>query len=131
MRPVVLVTNGNAELCQIYSRFLAKRGYEVETSTDGLDCLAKLRRLRPAALVLDQELRWGGSDGVLACLREESQMPWVPVVLTTTASSSELLSELLEPPVVQCLEQPFPLTALLESVRTAQPIRPISLAAHK
>jgi DNA-binding response OmpR family regulator len=120
MKPVILITNGSAELCRIWCYFLAKRGYEAETAADALDCLAKLRRLKPAVLVLDLDLRWGGSGGVLACLREDSQMPWVPVVLTAAAGSTELPSELLQPPVVQCLHKPFSLTALLESVHSTR-----------
>jgi len=123
MKPLVLITDGNAELCKLYRHFLTKRGYQVETSSDGLDCLAKLRQVKPAVLVLDQELRWGGSDGVLACLREESPTPWVPVVLTATNTSSQLLSELVEPPVVHCLRKPFSLTALLDSIRSAAVLR--------
>jgi DNA-binding response OmpR family regulator len=79
MKPAVLITNGNAELCRICCYFLRKCSYEVEAAADALDCLAKLHSVKPAVLVLDLELRWGRSDGVLACLREESQMPWVPV----------------------------------------------------
>ena len=119
MKPIVLITDGNTELCEIYSYFLTKHGYEVETSADGLDCLAKLRRAKPAVLVLDQELRWGGSDGVLAWLRDESPTPGIPVILTTTSHSPRLLSELSGPPVMRCLQKPFSLAVLLESVCSA------------
>jgi CheY-like chemotaxis protein len=39
----LLIADRDAELCEVFQRFLTERGYEVETSTDGLDCLAKLR----------------------------------------------------------------------------------------
>jgi hypothetical protein len=52
----------------------------VETASDGLDCLKKLRRATPAALVLDLKLHWGGGDGVLAWLREDRM--WVTSVMT-------------------------------------------------
>jgi DNA-binding response OmpR family regulator len=106
-------------LCHVSQRFFAERGYRVETCSDALACLAKLRREIPTVLVLHQDLLWGGSEGVLAWLREEDLTHRVPVVLTTTTRRSEPGSELAEPPVVRCLLKPFPMRALLESVASA------------
>jgi len=119
MKHTLLIADGDAELCNVYERFLTDRGYEVETSLDGLDCLRKLRQVTPAVLVLDLELRWGGGDGVLAWLREENLMPGVPVILTATAGYPLDMAELKDPPVVDYLPKPFAVTALLESVRSA------------
>jgi DNA-binding NtrC family response regulator len=90
----------------------------METSLDGLDCLEKLRRVEPAVLELDPEVRWGGGDGVLAWMREESLMPCIPVILTATAGYPKDFAEFIEPPVVDYLPKPFALNALLESVRS-------------
>jgi DNA-binding response OmpR family regulator len=119
MKPTLLVAEGDAELCYFYQRFLTERGYEVETAADGLDCVRKMRRLTPAVLVLDRDLRWGGGDGVLAWLREENSISGVPVVLMASASHAPGGSDDVKPPVVQVLPKPFALTALLESVRAA------------
>lgn len=119
MKQTLLIADGDTELCDVYRKFLADRGYEVATSSDGLDCLRKLRELTPAVLVLDLELCWGGGDGVLAWLREENRSPAVSVVLTATAWSSPDVAERRAPPVVGYLPKPFGLTALLETVRAA------------
>jgi DNA-binding NtrC family response regulator len=119
MKSTLLIAEGDAELCGIYEEFLTEHGYAVETALDGLSCLDKLRRLMPAVLVLDLELRWGGGDGVLAWLREQRTAPRVPVVLTTTAGYSADVAKDIKPPVVKFLPKPFTLTALLESVHTA------------
>ncbi len=117
MKPIVLIADSDAELCELYQQFLGERGYDVAMATDGLDCLEKLRRVRPAALVLDLGLPWGGGDGVLARLREESA--GVAVVLTATGGYHPGLAEDVAPPVVRFLPKPFALTALLETVRAA------------
>ena len=96
MKHRLLIAISDAEWCELYRRFLTELGYEVETATNGLDCLANLRQVAPAVLVLDLELPWGGGDGVLAWLREES-----PAL------------------VVDYLPKPVALTPLLESVRSA------------
>ena len=119
MKQRLLIADRDAELCQVFRRFFTERGYEVEASADGLDCLAKLRQVTPAVLVLDLALLWGGGDGVLAWLREESPAPTIPVLLTATAAAPPEMAECNEPPVVDYLPKPFALTALLEKVRSA------------
>jgi DNA-binding response OmpR family regulator len=119
MKPAVLIADSDADLCDVYQKFVSARGYEVETASDGLDCLAKLRQATPAAVVLDLKLRWGGGDGVLAWLREERAASGVAVILTATPVQALDFREVHEPPVIGCLLKPFALTALLERVRSA------------
>jgi DNA-binding response OmpR family regulator len=119
MSQTLPIAEGDAELCDIFQSFLTTRGYGVETASNGLDCVEKLRRVVPAAIVLDRELCWRGGDGVLAWLRESEATLSVPVVLTATAGYLPDGTNAIEPPVVAVLAKPFTLTALLESVRAA------------
>jgi two-component system OmpR family response regulator len=123
MKRSLLIADGDAELCYVYQRFLRKQGFEVETASDGLNCLEKLRQGNPGVLVLDRELRSGGGNGVLAWLREKRVLSGVAVVLTTTASFPSRAAEDNEPPTVRFLPKPFRLSALLESVQAAIPDR--------
>lgn len=123
MKPLLLIAEGNPELCEVYRKFLAERsflverGYDVGTATNGLKCVEKLRRLKPMVLVLDRELRWGGGDGVLAWLREQSDTTDVSVVLTTSVlnTSTDIFRD-FQPPVVKFLRKPFTMAALLDGV---------------
>lgn len=117
MKPTLLIAEGDAELCDLYRRFFTLHGYVVEIASDGLSCLEKLRQLRPAVLVLDRDLPWGGGDGVLALLREESVTSRAAVILTATGAYTREVAEDLEPPVVTFFPKPFAPTRLLESVR--------------
>ena len=119
MSPLLLIAEGDAELRTACQQFLARCRYHVETAADGLECLEKLRRLRPPVLVLDRELRWGGGDGVLAWLREHGDAAGVSVVLTATGGCSLDIFGDIRPPVVKLLLKPFTLTALVEDVRAA------------
>jgi CheY-like chemotaxis protein len=56
MDRTVLIADGAPELCAIYRTFLTGRGYSVETATDGLDCMEKVRRLTLAVVMLDPAL---------------------------------------------------------------------------
>lgn len=119
MSLTLLIADADAELCELYEMFLTKNGYDVETASDGLDCLRKLRLKMPAALVLDLELRWGGGDGVLDWVRQERSTHGIPVILTATAGRAADFAEFVGSPVVDCLHKPFAPTVLLESVRSA------------
>ncbi len=119
MKLRLLIADRDSRLRELYRIFFSARGYEVETSTDGLDCLAKLRRATPAVLVLDLELLWGGGDGVLAWLREESRAPRIPVLITATAPDRPDKALFKVPPVVHYLPKPFSLAELLESIQSA------------
>jgi DNA-binding NtrC family response regulator len=119
MKPMLLIAEGDAELCEMYQRFLVKHGYKVETARNGLDCLAKLRQAMPAVLVLDRELLWGGGDGVLAWLREQTPPPELRVVLTATGGYSADVASDIGPPVFKFLPKPFSLMGLLDIVQAA------------
>jgi CheY-like chemotaxis protein len=119
MNPIVLIANHDKAKSIIYQRILVDRFYNVEVAADGLACLARLRRRRPAALVLDADLPWGGGDGVLAWLREEGSAAGIGVVVTAAAGSPPGAAARQGPPVVHVLTEPFPLAALLEAVQAA------------
>ena len=119
MNTTVLVAESDAELRDIYRKFLGGRGFNVRAAACGLECLAKLRQEVPAVLVLDLALPWGGGDGVLAWLREEGLRSEVAVVLTSTIGAPRAVAEDTEAPVVTSLAKPFTLAALLQSVQAA------------
>ena len=118
MKPVVLVADGDAGWLDDSRSVFAALGFEVETATDGLDCLNKLRRRTPGVLVLDLTLRWGGADGVLAWLGEEGRES--AVILTGDESPRSVTERLLaSPSVVAYFCKPLQLPVLLEVVRSA------------
>ncbi len=124
MNRTMLIAEGDAEVCDLYRRFSTQRGYQVETSLDGLDCVRRLRRATPNVLVLNLELHWGGGDGVLGWLREEPQFLPEKVVLTWAETSAHILKRLILPPVVKPLAKPFPLSALFAGPATGAPKEP-------
>ena len=119
MAPAVLIADTDTDLCDLYRRFFSYHGWQVQTSGGGLECLAQLRRFTPDLLILDEQLPWGGADGVLGVMRDEPRFRHVPVILTLTAASPDSPSALVSPPVVQALCKPFSFTALLEIMRSA------------
>jgi DNA-binding NtrC family response regulator len=82
MRSRVVIADSNELLLAVYRSFLVAEGFEAVTVTNGLDCLRAMKEAAPCVLVIDPEILWGGS-GVLALMRDEDDIPAVPVLILT------------------------------------------------
>lgn len=110
----VLIAEANRSLRELYRVRLGNQGFEVNTASDGLECLDKLSQRVPDWLILDLDLLWGGGVGVLGVVREEDRFRSVKVVLTSSSPGPQVIADLTSPPVVQTLNKPFPFPALLD-----------------
>ena len=120
MKQTILFADGDTELCDLYKPLLTMHGYEVETSSNEVDCLAKLQQFPPAVIVLDLHLLRGG-DGLLGWLRDEWVGQDVPVIVTHTAGYSP---QILKLAVLASLCKPYTLARLLDSLRLAISLTP-------
>lgn len=125
----LLATDPDPILLQIYKAYFPNVGFEVATAGDGLECLKLLREFRPDALILSLGLAWGGAEGILAIVRDETAMRPIPVVLTTDGIRPSKAVNLLLPPVVKLLEKPFrlqDLAAIIEAELQTRLERPVA-----
>lgn len=117
MKPMLLVAANDPLCLDVYGQLFSDHGYAVVTVADGLNCVTQLQRWAPEVLVLESELPWGGATGVLARMREDSDIAATPVVLVGTSGIPP--SDILSSPVFACLPKPFRLETLLETVADA------------
>ncbi|MEZ6060426.1 MAG: response regulator [Planctomycetaceae bacterium] len=115
---LILLADSDATLSGIYRSYFSRQGFDVVAVTDGLQCLAAIRRMVPDVLVLEYELLWGGGAGVLASLREDSRTPLIDVVLISCDFAQDELAHELISPVAGYLRKPFGLGHLLNLVLT-------------
>lgn len=80
-RGLVLVAEDDASIAEIERLYLARAGYGVHLCRDGGDALSAIRRLRPAAVVLDVGLP--SMDGVEICRALRAEGNWTPVIFVT------------------------------------------------
>ena len=119
MKLRLLATDPDPLLLQIFRAYFPNFGYDIATARDGLECVELLHEFLPDALVLSLELLWGGADGVLSIVREETQVRPIPVVLTVGEMGRSKAVKYLLPPVVKLLEKPFRLRDLRAIVEDA------------
>ncbi len=98
----VLYAGIRVDLKRLLRAFLMEYGHELRVVSNGLGCISCLREEPIDILVLDWHLLWGGSDGVLALMREASpelQIPtfMVPGPKSTTYVYSSLGCQLFKP----------------------------------
>src|SRR5205085_2787098 len=79
--PRILIADPDPVLLDSYGAALARQGFDVTTAPDGLKCVGLLRAFAPDVIVLSPALPWGGGDGVLAVMTEESRAARVPVIV--------------------------------------------------
>ena len=119
----VVLADSDHELLELVQSFLWDCGHEAEIASDGLECISILREFVPDLLVLDGDLLWGGSDGVLALMDEDLLLSEIPVVLTAEGDMADELVALSRWPVA-CLTKPYRLGELLAHVNGARRFTP-------
>jgi DNA-binding response OmpR family regulator len=115
--PRVLLADHDQPLLKTYAERLRREGFEVDTAPDGIECVEKLKRFDPDLLVLEPMIPWGQGEGVLSCMREEADVPLVPVIVLTCGT--DLLDEYQLPrfPVLERHQKPMSAAKLVQCVQ--------------
>lgn len=90
----VLIADPDEYLLDSYRQYLERDGFEVFTAASGLECVARLRDQAPDVLILEPALPWGWGDGVLAMMRDELDVPRVPVIVLSYGGDRGVLYRL-------------------------------------
>jgi DNA-binding response OmpR family regulator len=80
-RGLVLVVEDDAAIADLVQRYLLREGFGVHIEKDGAAALAAVRRLRPAAVILDVGLP--SMDGVEICQTLRAEGDWTPILFVT------------------------------------------------
>lgn len=117
---ILLVDDDDLNL-DVLVEYLRNEPYELVQAHDGSEALARLRQDRQGfqAVVLDRMMP--GIDGleVVAKLKADEQLQWIPVVMQTSAGSPEDICEGMEAGVFFYLSKPFDQQVLLRIVGAA------------
>jgi len=82
-RPCVLLVEDNADLRQLYTFFLAGRGFEVRQAEDGQEALAEIQKQRPDVLLTDIAMPQMNGVELIQRLRSDAEFADLPVVAMT------------------------------------------------
>lgn len=125
----VLIADPDEPLLTVYRELLRKE-FDVVTASDGLKCLARLRERAPDVLVLEPQLPWGGGDGVLAAMRDESDLANVLVMILTECRDRHVLESVAPFAISDYCVKPLSPAHLTTRIRTVLAFRPARAARN-
>jgi two-component system response regulator len=119
----ILIVEDDEDTRELYACCLSLEGFAVQSASDGVEGMARLRAERPNLLVLDFALPRLSGAGVLRQLRMDSELELTPVILVS-AQIQEFLAAVDGLPFDAALEKPCELADLVRVVHAAMPADP-------
>ena len=88
-KPVILIADDEEDVRELVAMNLRRAGYETLEAADGLQALAKTRRSKPSAIVLD--VMMPGCDGYRVCqeLRNDNDTKHIPILMLTARGQTQ------------------------------------------
>lgn len=111
----VLIVDDDAPMRAFVAKNLTARDFEVEHASNGLECLASIRRREPDLVILD--IMMPHLDGYETC-RRLRQFSQVPVVVLTAMGDERDIVAALDCGADDCLTKPFGVEELLARLRS-------------
>jgi len=112
----VLIAGGDTEFLELEQRFLSHCGHDATIAYDGLECASILQDFIPDVVVIDCELLWGGSDGVVAIMLEDPRLSQTPVIFVADVDPREAYEDKMEWMVVDWIRKPYGMRELLTQI---------------
>lgn len=121
MRSTILIADDDRDSVRMYEKYLTCCGYRVLTASSGIECLHILRDESPIAIVASVDVPWGGIDGLLDYLSEESDPQFGHFVILTGYTAEHHVTALSQNRcVLRYLRKPFLMARLLDHVRAIE-----------
>ena len=116
--PLILIVEDNPESLDILRARLTAHNYEVITALDGEAGLAMAREKQPDLILLD--IMMPKMDGIEVCrrLKEDSSLPFMPIIMVTAKADSKDVVAGLEAGGDEYLTKPVDHAALVARVKS-------------
>jgi CheY-like chemotaxis protein len=117
--PLVLVIEDEAGVRELLALVLSTAGYQVVAAESALGVVERVRRQRPAALVLDLGLPYVSGAHPLVTLQEDPDPAVREVPVVIVSALAEALPPARRAQVSAVLAKPFSMDALVSAVQGA------------
>lgn len=125
--PVLLVIDDNAELIQLFQRYLSGYNWQVMGAVDGQQARHILEQIRPAVILLDVMMPQEDGWAILQWLKADSATATIPVVVCSVLNEPHLAQSL---GADAYLTKPVPPGALLQTLARWWPTAAIPPSDH-
>lgn len=114
---LIVVADDNADVLLLIAKRLAKRGFEVETATDGWTALEMIRTRGPAAAVLDWVMPMMQGSEVCAEVKSDPATADIPVIFLTARAAKDDIACGFASGADEYLTKPFDIEVLASTLR--------------
>ena len=115
--PLVLAVDDDPSILRIVELLLQKSGFAVQTAPNGQEALKVLRKLVPAALIIDVMMPGMSGFDVCQVVKRDVRLEKVPVILLTAQGSPQDYKTGMDAGAVIYMSKPFKPERLLQVVR--------------
>ena len=92
---IILIVEDDKEMQDLLRLALARRGYEVYLSPNGVDALYQVSYHKPDLIILDLMMPWASGDAVLGFIRSTEQLKHTRVlVVSAHPNGAQIASQL-------------------------------------
>lgn len=84
----VLYAGLNVNFARSLKLYLLQHEHDLKVVDNGIGCMFTLKNHSIDLLVVEQNLLWGGADGVLSLMSDDPGLQHIPAVLLTTPNDS-------------------------------------------
>ncbi len=116
--PQILIVDDNPANLHIFQTRLAAQGYEILTASDGEEALAVAKEKQPDLILLDVMMPKLSGIEVCRRLKEDSSLPFMPIVMVTAMADPKDVVAGLEAGADDYLTKPVDQTALVARVKS-------------
>ncbi len=88
-RTLIMIVDDSITIRRVTERLLSKHGFATLTAKDGLDAMAQLQTVRPAAILLDIEMPRADGFEVAAFVRNTGAIQHTPILMITSRSGDK------------------------------------------
>lgn len=92
----ILIVEDDKELQDLLQLALARRGYEVYLSPNGVDALYQVSYHKPDLIILDLMMPWASGDAVLGFIRSTEQLKHTRVLVVSAHPNGEQIAQQLQ-----------------------------------
>lgn len=92
----ILIVEDDKEMQDLLQLALARRGYEIYLSPNGVDALYQVSYHKPDLIILDLMMPWASGDAVLGFIRSTDQLKHTRVLVVSAHPNGEQIAEQLQ-----------------------------------
>jgi len=112
----IMIVDDEQDIVFIMGVILKKKGYEVITACDGLDCIKKVETEPPDLILLDNIMPNMNGLAVLSKLKASIKTKNIPVIMVTALADHDYVTGAQKGGAVDYVVKPFDYAVLLEKI---------------